>query len=175
MRRFTSRNYIRAALPVPASLIVFAALGCSGSSGQTLASCASGDCGDQPGPLGAAFSGSVLHGAQAAPVITSFSSSEGAIGSGLTITGSGFTGATAVWIGSAHDAAFSVVSATEITATVPADAPLGAQQLAVITPGGAAFSGTNFTVLQQAQAAPEQAQAALGITSISPSEGAVGS
>jgi hypothetical protein len=154
-----SRNYTRAALPV--SLLVFAALGCSsadpsrsGSSEQTA---------------------SALQQAQAAPEITSFSPSEGAIGSGLTITGSAFTGATAVWIGSAHDATFSVVSASEIKATVSADAPIGAQQLAVITPGGAAFSGTNFTVLQQAQAAPEQAQAAPEITGFSPSEGAIGS
>ena len=174
MRRFTSKHYKRAALPVPASLLVFAALGCSGADparSGSLATCASGDCGDQSrvGPVGAALS-------EAAPAITSFTPSEGAIGSGLTLTGSAFTGATAVWIGSAHDTAFSVVSATEITATVPADAPLGAQQLAVITPGGAAFSGTNFTVLQQAaQAAPEQAQAGLEITSFSPSGGAIGS
>jgi endoglucanase len=159
-----SRNYTRAALPV--SLLVFAALGCS--SADPSASCASGDCGDQSLPLEAAFSRTALQQANAAPEITSFSPSEGAIGSGLTITGSAFTGATAVWIGSAHDATFSVVSASKITATVPADAPLGARQLAVITRGGAAFSGTNFTVLQQAQAAPE-------ITGFSPSEGAIGS
>jgi endoglucanase len=176
MRRMTFRTY----LPVSASLLVFAALGCSaadpprsGSSVQTTASCASGDCGDQPraGPLSVAFSGTksaVLQQAQTAPEITSFSPSEGAIGSGLTLIGSAFTGATAVWIGSAHDATFSVVSASEITATVPADAPLGAQQLAVLVPGGAAFSGTNFTVLQQAPAAPQ-------ITSFSPSDGAIGS
>src|SRR5580693_4463402 len=174
MRRCTSRNYKRAALTTPASLLILAALGCSaadpprsGSSAQTLGSCASGDCGDQPrvGPLGAA-SGTkltVLRQVQAAPQIASFSPSRGAIGSKLTITGSAFTGATAVWIGSSHDATFSVVSASEITATVPPDAPLGAQQLAVIAPGGAAFSGTNFTVLQQAQAAPQ-------VTSFSPSE-----
>jgi hypothetical protein len=154
-----SRNYTRAALPV--SLLVFAALGCSSA---------------DPSRSGSSVqTASALQQAQAAPEITSFSPSEGAIGSGLTITGSAFTGATAVWIGSAHDATFSVVSASEITATVPADAPLGAQQLAVITPGGAAFSGTTFTVLQQAQAAPEQAQAAPEITGFSPSEGAIGS
>jgi len=175
MRRFTSRTYKRAALP---ALLIFAAFGCAGSV-QTLASCDSGDCGDQPGagPSGAALSGTVLRQAQTSPEITSFSPSEGAIGSRLTITGSAFRGATAVWIGSAHDAAFSVVSASEITATVPADAPLGAQQLAVIAPGGAAFSGTNFTVLQQAQAAapPITGVSAPEITSFSPSEGAIGS
>jgi endoglucanase len=178
MRRFTSRNYMRAALPVPASLLVLAALGCSaadpprdGSSAQPPVSCASGDCGDQPAPVGAAVSRTklaVLPQTKAAPQISSFSPSNGAIGSGLTITGSAFTGATAVWIGSAHDAAFSVVSATEIKVTVPADAPLGAQQLAVIMPGAAAFSTTNFSVLQQAIAATE-------ISSLSPSNGAIGS
>jgi endoglucanase len=169
-----SRNYTRATLPV--SLLVFAALGCSSADPSRSGSCASGDCGDQSLPLGPAFSRPTLQQAQAAPEITSLSPSEGAIGSGLTITGSAFTGATAVWIGSAHDTTFSVVSASEITATVPADAPLGAQQLAVITPGGAAFSGTTFTVLQQAQAAaPEPTQAALAITGFSPSEGAIGS
>jgi len=180
MRRFTPENYKRAALPVAASLLVFAALGCSaadpsqsGSSVQALAPCASEDCGDQARgrPLGVAFSGAnltVQKQAQAAPEIASFSPSAGAIGSGLTIMGSAFTGATAVWIGSAHDITFSVVSASEITAKIPADAPLGAQQLAVIVPGGAAFSGANFTVQQQAQSAPE-------IASFSPSAGAIGS
>jgi endoglucanase len=122
-------------------------------------------------PGGAAFTATnftVLHQAEAAPQINSFSPNQGAIGSALTLTGSAFTGATAVWFGSAHDATFSVVSASEITATVPADAPLGAQQLAVIVPGGAAFTATNFTVLHQAEAAPQ-------ITSFSPSQGAIGS
>jgi endoglucanase len=171
MRRMP-KDYTRAALPV--SLLVFTAIGCSsadpsrsGSSVQTT-SCASGQCGDQSLPLGATSSRAVV---QHAPEITSFSPNEGAIGSGLTITGSAFTGATAVWIGSAHDVAFSVVSASEITATIPADAPLGAQQLAVLTPGGAAFSGTNFTV----RPASGQAQAAPQISSFSPSRGTIGS
>jgi len=78
--------------------------------------------------------------------IAGFSPSAGAIGSTLTISGGAFTGATAVWIGSAHDAAFTVLSDSQVQVTVPSDAALGAQQLAVIAPAGAGFSFNDFTV-----------------------------
>ncbi|WP_168218900.1 IPT/TIG domain-containing protein [Limnoglobus roseus] len=55
-------------------------------------------------------------------------------GSAVTVTGSGFTGATAVLFGSTI-AAFTVVSDTQLTATAPAGA--GAVDVVVVGPGGA--------------------------------------
>jgi len=67
----------------------------------------------------------------------------GPVGVSVTITGTTFTGATAVrFNGSAAN--FTVTSATAIQATVPAAATTGL--LSVTTPGGTATSATNFTV-----------------------------
>jgi uncharacterized protein (TIGR03437 family) len=61
----------------------------------------------------------------------------------VKILGTDLTGATSVnFNGTA--ALFTVVSATEITATVPAGATTGRIQVA--TPGGALFSGGQFLV-----------------------------
>jgi IPT/TIG domain len=53
----------------------------------------------------------------------------------VTITGSGFTGATRVVFGAVTAASFTVVSATKITAIAPAQAA-GAHNVDVVTPSG---------------------------------------
>jgi hypothetical protein len=75
--------------------------------------------------------------AAAAPTVTSVSPSEGVATGGIdvTITGSGFTGATEVLFGST-DEAFTVVSDTEITAVESAQ-PVGTVvDVTVVTPDG---------------------------------------
>src|SRR5207245_1365405 len=70
-----------------------------------------------------------------APTIASFTPTNGPVGTGVTISGTNFTGASAVrFNGSA--ASFSVTSATTIPATVPAGATTG--PVSVTTPGGTA-------------------------------------
>ena len=68
----------------------------------------------------------------------------------MTVTGSGFAGATAVTF-NGLPAAFSVVSAAAITATVPAGATSG--PVAVTTTGGTSVSATSYAVVPQAAAA----------------------
>jgi hypothetical protein len=73
------------------------------------------------------------------PAITGFSPTSGPVGTQVTITGSGFAGATGVTFGGTS-AAYSVVSPTSITATAPAGGTV-----AVTTPAGTATGGS-FTV-----------------------------
>jgi len=82
--------------------------------------------------------------AGAGPTITSFAPTSGPVGSTVTITGTSFTGATAVTFNGAS-ASYTVASATSIQATVPAGATTG--PLSVTTPAGAATSTTSFTVV----------------------------
>ena len=92
------------------------------------------------------------------PNIGSFLPASGAVGIPVTITGSGFTGATSVKF-NGTTAGYTVDSATQITATVPANATTGT--ITVTTPAGTATSASSFTV------APR-------ITSFSPASGPVG-
>ncbi|MBQ0988034.1 IPT/TIG domain-containing protein, partial [Streptomyces sp. F63] len=62
-------------------------------------------------------------------------------GTPVTLTGSGFGGATAVRFGTAPAASFTVVSATRIDAVAPAGSP-GPVAVTVITPGGTSNSLT---------------------------------
>ena len=87
--------------------------------------------------------------AYAQPYIASFSPTSGPVGTVITVSGSGFTGLTAGWIGSAHDGAVKVVSSTQATLTVPADAGTG--QVALLNPQNAAFSPASFTVTSAAK------------------------
>jgi hypothetical protein len=81
----------------------------------------------------------------AAPTYSSISPTSGRVSSTVTITGTNFTGATAVTIGGTA-ATFTVSSATTISATVPAGLSTGSQSVVVTTPGGT-VTGTNvFTV-----------------------------
>lgn len=78
-----------------------------------------------------------------APVVTSFTPASGPVGTTVTITGTAFTGATAVaFHGTA--ATYTVNSATQITATVPAGATTGT--ISVTTSDGTAASASVFTV-----------------------------
>ncbi len=76
------------------------------------------------------------------PVITTFIPTSGTVGTAVTITGTGFTGATKVTFGGVK-ASFTVDSGTKITTAVPTGAVTG--KIAVTTAGGAAAKGT-FTV-----------------------------
>ena len=85
--------------------------------------------------------------AAATPTITSFTPSSGPVGTVITVTGTNLSGSTTTaWVGSAHDAPLTNVSSTSVNVTVPADAPVAADQLAIFAPGGTVFSGSNFTV-----------------------------
>jgi uncharacterized repeat protein (TIGR03803 family) len=77
------------------------------------------------------------------PSIQKINPSSGAVGSPVTITGSGLTQATKVSFGGGKAAAFTVNSDSQITATVPTGAKTG--RIVVTTPGGTATSQT-FTV-----------------------------
>ena len=95
------------------------------------------------------------------PTITGFSPTQGTVGTTVTITGSGFTGATEVAFNGTPDPTFAVDEDTQITATVPEGATTG--PITVTTPDGTATSSFDFTVLVP----PE-------ITGFSPGRGPVG-
>ncbi|MBI2764948.1 MAG: IPT/TIG domain-containing protein [Chloroflexi bacterium] len=82
------------------------------------------------------------------PVVTSISPNSGSTAGGteVTITGTGFTGATAVSFGGTPAASFTVVSNTSMTAVSPAHAA-GTVNVFVTAPGGAnaATTGNQFT------------------------------
>ena len=78
-----------------------------------------------------------------APAINGFSPASGAVGTTVTITGTNFTGATSVTF-NGQGASFSIVSDTQINASVPNCSSTGA--ISVTTGGGTATSGSSFTV-----------------------------
>src|SRR5580765_7097756 len=80
----------------------------------------------------------------AAPVISSFSPTSATLGKTVTLTGSGFSGATQVSFGSVAATSPTVVSNTKITVKVPTTAASGL--IAVRTAGGTARSGAAFIV-----------------------------
>jgi len=77
------------------------------------------------------------------PTFSGFTPTSGAVGSTVTIYGSGFTGATEVDFNNTP-ATFTVVSDTVITATVPAGATTGA--VTIQTGSGSVVSTSSFTV-----------------------------
>lgn len=80
----------------------------------------------------------------APPTITSFLPVFGLPGTAVRITGTNLSGASSVTIGGIEVTHFTVDSASQITAVVPADAETGA--ITVTTPGGTAISTDQFTV-----------------------------
>jgi hypothetical protein len=80
------------------------------------------------------------------PTITGFSPTQGFPGTKVTITGTNFTGATSVLLGT-KAASFTVNSSTSITATVPTESFLGSYRWTVTTPGGSATSASFFRYL----------------------------
>jgi hypothetical protein len=80
----------------------------------------------------------------AATTITSFSPANGAVGSTVTITGTGFTGASAVSL-DGYPASYTVVNATTITFIVPSGAATGVIHVKVGST--VAASSTNFVVV----------------------------
>jgi hypothetical protein len=101
--------------------------------------------------------------------ISSFSPSSGTTGTTVTISGSGFTGATALTFNGAA-AAFTVNSASQITATVPSGASSG--PIRITTPAGTATSSTSFSITSSTQAPPSIAPPSIG--SFSPDSGTAG-
>lgn len=95
-------------------------------------------------------------------IITSFSPTAACPNSGqqIVITGAGFTGATAVHFNGVNATTFTVNSATQITATLPAGATTGT--ITVTTSGGTAASVTDFV----ANPAPTDVIASASSTSI---------
>jgi hypothetical protein len=94
-----------------------------------------------------------------APTLTSVTPATGSSlgGSAVTLSGTNFTGATAVSFGGIPATSFTVASPTSITATTPA-ASAGAVSVSVTTPGGTATSTNAFTYVVPAPT----------ITSVSP-------
>jgi hypothetical protein len=95
----------------------------------------------------------------APPAITTFSPATGGAGTVVTISGSGFTGATVVSFGGTAAASFTVNSATSITAVLGAGAT---GTVSVTTPNGTTSYGT-FTFLDPPK-----------IVSFSPASGSTG-
>jgi gliding motility-associated-like protein len=97
------------------------------------------------------------------PTITSFTPTTATTGATVTLTGTNFTGATAVSFNGTAATSFTVVSATSITVTVPSGASTGT--ITVTTAGGTATSASSLTL-----PIPPPT-----ITSFSPTSGAAGS
>jgi len=80
----------------------------------------------------------------AAPAITSFSPASAAIGSTVTLSGTGFTGTTAVSLNGTNAPTFSVVSDTSLTFTIPTSATSGT--ISVTPSAGTGTSATSLSV-----------------------------
>ncbi|MBX7221705.1 MAG: putative Ig domain-containing protein [Blastocatellia bacterium] len=83
--------------------------------------------------------------APATPGVSSFSPTSGRAGTSVTIFGRRLTGATQVQFGGRPATNFTVNSAGQITAVVPAGTTTG--QITVTTPGGTNTSATSFMIL----------------------------
>lgn len=98
----------------------------------------------------------------AAPTITGLSPTSGPVGTTVTITGTNFSGASAVRFNGLAAKSFTVSRATKITAVVPAGATTG--KVSVVKAGGTAYSVGNFTVTVPAPT----------ISSFTPTTGGIG-
>ncbi|MFD2785649.1 beta strand repeat-containing protein [Hymenobacter rubripertinctus] len=102
------------------------------------------------GPVGVnnggttAFSAAPFTVTASAPAISSFTPSSGPVGTSVILTGTGFTGATAVAVNGTAAPGFVIDSDTQITVSIPTGASSGT--ISVTTPGGTGSSSTVFTV-----------------------------
>jgi M6 family metalloprotease-like protein/uncharacterized repeat protein (TIGR02543 family) len=96
------------------------------------------------------------------PTVTVLAPTSGIVGAAVTLTGTNLTTATSVAFNGVPVAAFTVVSATQLTTAVPAGASTG--KITVTTLGGTATSSGTFTVIGPPT-----------ITSFTPVSGLVGS
>lgn len=81
--------------------------------------------------------------AASTPTVTALSPTSGGPGTTVVITGTGFTGATAVTFGGTNAASFTVDSDTQITAVAPAGMTAGEIDVVVTTPGGTSATSAN--------------------------------
>lgn len=97
-----------------------------------------------------AFRGVAFAPVAPAPAIAGLAPASGPVGTTVTVTGSSFTGATALTLNGAAVPSFTVVDAATITFVVPAGAASGL--VGVATPSGQGTSATAFTVVVPAPA-----------------------
>ncbi len=81
----------------------------------------------------------------AVPTITGLLPSSGSVGTPITITGTHFTGATVIKFNISPTTSFTILSPTQISATVPSGATTG--KVSVVTPAGTAVSLPDFEVV----------------------------
>jgi IPT/TIG domain len=128
-------------------------------------------------PAGTSASGSADHFTYsvAAPAVTSLSPTTGtsAGGTSVTITGTRFTGATAVHFGATAATGVVVNSATSVTATSPAGTGIGTVDITVTTPGGTSptsandqFSYTGASTINEALTFPVSPVESAGLSTI---------
>jgi endoglucanase len=84
-----------------------------------------------------------------APSISNFFPASGPVGTVVTVNGSGFSGASQVWVGESKNANFSVLSDTQVSVTIPRGARSGA--IGILTPTRAVFTATAFSVSRGAR------------------------
>jgi len=94
-------------------------------------------------PVGPAQAHGAVRGRAHAVTFHSFAPRGGPMGTTVTIVGTGFTGATSVWLHGVR-AQFSVVSATKISVVVPCHTSTG--RFTVRTPHGSARSFGSFRI-----------------------------
>ena len=80
-----------------------------------------------------------------APAISSFTPTSGPAGTSVTLTGTGFTGASGVSFNGTAATTFTVSSDTQMSATVPTGATTG--KISVTNTAGTGTSATNYTVI----------------------------
>lgn len=131
-RRVDATGVVRSTRSGSTGRLLIAAVFCSVAA--ILTACAGGTSGTSsaPGPAPGL-----------APTISSFSPASGTVGSGVSVTGTGFTGTTGVKFNGTA-ATFSVVDDAHLMASVPSAATTGA--ITVTTPSGTATSASAFTV-----------------------------
>ncbi|HTE40060.1 MAG TPA: IPT/TIG domain-containing protein, partial [Steroidobacteraceae bacterium] len=102
------------------------------------------------------------------PSITNFSPASGAVGTVVTINGSGFTGLNRAWVGNAHNGTVRVISDQQVQVTIPSGATTGA--IGIFNAQFASFSASAFTITSSATTAYSQPT----VSNFSPTSGGVG-